>query len=458
MLGGGSSYLAATLGAVASCAILLTRLNRPLSVTLPFWTILAVFLVGYYVKFYWIVLDPDFLREAGQVIGSGYTAASLLSAFTLATIAFSSFCLAGWVFLGLSNKRQAQYYPETYRDVYRSAARFLIWVVPILMFLTFIVSYRTGILIVGVDSVHLPFRLAGFISYSRSVFIPGLLLVLVFCGDKGGVAFHKRIGIALLLLHGLSDVLLRSSRGRFIVLVLALGFLFLIKGKGLKPSESGVLLAGFLLTMMLAPIITEYRIYRIFSPRANMGEALIWGLQNVSAANTGVAGLFITGFRFVLLRVTGIEMLLVYTSLGAMPLGISALDVMRSPGGLSGYVSIDLLGVPASANTAFAVSLPGWFYLIGGTLAMAIGIIGYAALIWGLWNGLSRFRLRTLPAAQALMLMWVYFVTAEGTLDDQSFSFITLLASIFIFEWLVRRFEHSVRIKSSHQSWDQKYQ
>ena len=442
MLGGGSSYLAATMGAIASCAILLTRLSRPLNVTLPFWTILAVFLVGYYVKFYWIVLDPGLLRTPGQTIGSGYTTASLLSAFTLATIAFASFCLTGWVFLGLSNKQHSHYCVETYGAVYRSAARFLIWTVPILMLLTFIVSYRTGILIMGVDNVHLPFRLAGIISYSRSVFIPGLILVLVFCGDKGGVTFHKKMGIALLLLHGLSDALLRSSRGQFIMFVLALGFYFLLRGKALKRSESAILIGSVLLTPLLFLIITEYRAYRIFFPNASIIEALTSSIQSISSSNDGFVAIPIGGLRLVFMRVTGIEMLLAYTNQGVLPLGMGALDVISSPRGVTGYVTRDLLRVPEYANTAFAVSLPGWFYLVGGTVFMAIGIIGYVALIKGIWNSLKRFRLRTLPAAQALVLMWVYFVTVEGTLDDQWFSLITMVASVMLCEWLVRRFEH----------------
>lgn len=149
---------------------------------------------------------------------------------------------------------------------------------------------------------------------------------------------------------------------------------------------------------------------------------------------------------FILTRITGIEMLLYYTSVGVTPLGFGAFDIIRSPRGIAGYVTVDLFRTPEQANTSSAVSLPGWFYLVGGQGFMAIGIIFYVFLIGAIWNKLQKLRLRILPVAQALFLLWVYSVTVEGTLDSQIISFIALAASILICEWLVRYFEKRPRI------------
>jgi hypothetical protein len=443
VLDGGTGYLVTTLAAIVSCAVLLTRLKRPLAITLPFWTILAVFLIGYYAKFYWVALDPDLLMGAGEVFALAYSPTALVRAFRLATIAFASFCLTAWVLLGFSSKQGAPDRIELDVVVYRSVSRFLVWIIPVLMISTFSVAYVTKIMIMGAESVYLPFRLAGFIFYGRTVFIPALILSLIYCSDKGGERVLSRIGIALLLLHGLSDALLRSSRGQLFMAILALGFLFLLSGKRLNRSALGVLAAGFLLVLALAPILTEYRYYRVLSPDATIAQALVGGLQGGFATHTSFRDLLASGFRFGLMRVTGMEMLLVYTGYGVVPLGSKLLDVMQSPRGVAGYVTVELLGIPEYVNNSAAVSSVGWFYLWGGAIGVAVGIFVFVVSVWVLWIGLRRLRLRILPVAQALVLVWLYSATSDGLLDAQVLPLVTTLASSVACEWLVRRFEHS---------------
>jgi divalent metal cation (Fe/Co/Zn/Cd) transporter len=112
---------------------------------------------------------------------------------------------------------------------------------------------------------------------------------------------------------------------------------------------------------------------------------------------------------------------------------------------MAGYITVDILGVPVEAYTSVAVSLPGWFYLVGGTGFMAVGMFIYVLLVGAIWNKIRRLNLRILPVAHALFLFWAYSVAVEGTLDDQVFSFIAIAASIFICEWLIRYFEKMPR-------------
>jgi hypothetical protein len=143
------------------------------------------------------------------------------------------------------------------------------------------------------------------------------------------------------------------------------------------------------------------------------------------------------------MRVTGMEMLLVYTGYGVVPLGSKLLEIMQSPRGVAGYVTVELLGTPEYVNTSAAVSSVGWFYLWGGAVAVVAGIIGSVVLVWALWIGLRRLRLRILPVAQALVLVWLYSAASDGVLDAQALPLVTTFASIVACEWLVRRFEHS---------------
>jgi hypothetical protein len=240
---------------------------------------------------------------------------------------------------------------------------------------------------------------------------------------------------------------LRSSRGQLTVMVLALGFLFLVRGQRLKRLESGFLILGLLLTILVAPLITEYRNYRILVQSRNISEALDWSMKGGFTERTSIKDTFISGLRFVLVRITGIEMLISYASLDVTPLGTDVLRVLKSPRGMAGYVTVDLLGVPIEANTSAAVSLPGWFYLIGGGWFMAVGIFLYSAFVWALWICMRKLRMRARPVAQALFLLWVYSVTVEGTLDQQVFSFITMMLSIVVCEWLIKNFGNAFNKK-----------
>jgi hypothetical protein len=173
-------YLALTIISIASCALLLSRLNVSLDISLPTWTILGVFIIGYYLKFYWIVLDPEILKDMGDVIWQHYSQGSLVPAFRLTTLGFTSFCLSAWAFLRPSRRHRLWKRPELPRAVYRSAAKVLFWLSPILMASTFIFAYRTGILVMGRENVQLPLRLAGVFLYTRTILIPALLLVLIY--------------------------------------------------------------------------------------------------------------------------------------------------------------------------------------------------------------------------------------------------------------------------------------
>src|SRR6266516_4745072 len=47
-------YFWPTVLATVGCALLLSRLDRPADQTLPIWVILMTFMLGYYIKFYWV--------------------------------------------------------------------------------------------------------------------------------------------------------------------------------------------------------------------------------------------------------------------------------------------------------------------------------------------------------------------------------------------------------------------
>jgi hypothetical protein len=138
-------------------------------------------------------------------------------------------------------------------------------------------------------------------------------------------------------------------------------------------------------------------------------------------------------------------MVLTYTSIGPVPLGTSVLNIIQSGETLTTYSNKNVLRIPEYSNTALATSLVGWFYLVGGGLLVVIGMFLFVAFFDFIWNHMRWYRLRMLPAAQALILMWLLFVSSEGTIDSQGYFLVVILTSLLFCEWLMKRIEHSIK-------------
>jgi hypothetical protein len=230
-------YLSLTMASIFACCLLLSRLlNRPLQSTLPIWVIFGVFILAYYLKFYWLVFFPELGLGMHPLFASlFYSTFALISSYATTTYAFGSFCIVSWFLIGkpkAEHSREESGVGGKKEDVGRKIInyRFVIFatllIVVCLMLVTGYITYITGISVMSAAPVYLPFRLAGIIFYTRTVFIPALLLLLVWCGMRSERYIWTNIGLTLLLIHGLSDMVLRSSRGGLAGVLLALGFLF----------------------------------------------------------------------------------------------------------------------------------------------------------------------------------------------------------------------------------------
>ena len=74
----------------------------------------------------------------------------------------------------------------------------------------------------GAETVTLSFRMGGWILYTRTTLIPGLILLLIWCSDNGRLKKYFILGIILFLIHGITESLLTSSRGFVLILILDL--------------------------------------------------------------------------------------------------------------------------------------------------------------------------------------------------------------------------------------------
>lgn len=424
-------YSALTLASLLACLLLLSVLNRPLEITAPVWLFLVLFLGAYYFKLYWMLNEPkivstvwfphlDWIVDSPEIVVSGYATT---------TYAFIAFSLTAWLCIVLAKPLRAS--SPKRRIHYVAVASHLQWVISFLMAVTSYLMYITGIAIMGAESVYLPFRLAGLIYYTRVALIPALLLLLIWCSDEADLRKYVRAGIILLCLHGLSDILLRGSKGALLLLFISLGFLFLVTGRMTAPRAWFMISIG-VLNILLWPLILNYRYLRdptrgiIHTVVGAMGS--VWqGEYPVSEALSGM----LTG---VLSRFTGIEGLLASVGVGFEPIGFTKLfDPM-----VERIFTIEVLGYSRDAIHGSAPGLLGWFYIVGGHYLAVVGSVSFVVLTWYFWCFLRKVRLICRPVAQALFLGLVFGLAMDGMLNYLGVGVVTTVGSIGVCELLVR--------------------
>lgn len=452
------TYFSLTIVSIVALCLLLFRLNRPLEFTLLFWTILIFFVVAYYFKFYWILLFPATGKFVPpNTVSLLHSKSALISAFTVTTYAFSAFCLTSWFLIGKLIKRpKKSYFKKVSMHTnsvasYRSVASVLLLITPFLIISTSFIMYKTGISVMSSDSVYLPFRLAGWIFYSRILLIPAFLLLLIWCSEQADQRKWVIAGFALLLLEGLGDMVLRSSRGGLALLLLPLGFLFLISGHKIRKLYLMFIAGGLVLVMILFPVISKYRYLRS-GTSGNIVSLLSESTEIVKADFSTLSEILVSGGISVLQRFSGVEMLLILAGLDIQPLGWHVWDVLNTPGGIPHYVTFDILRFPSRSIVSVGPSLVGWFYLVGGNALVVVGIGVFTLIVFLLWRMLFWMRLRSLPVAQSLFLMFLLTVVMGGRLFSLTLPLLSLSGSIGACEWLMRQTDSKKRYVFSRRT------
>ncbi|MCK5509069.1 MAG: hypothetical protein KAI50_11200 [Desulfobacterales bacterium] len=427
-------YLGLTFISIFACCLLLTRLNPPLQKKLPIWIIFAVFMVAYYFKFYLLICNPEILRD-GWVERNLYflvqSPTVIFETFATISYAFIVFCITAWFLLG--NARSLQMETLKRRINYRSAISILQWFIPILMGVTTYVMYITGICRMGADNPKLPFHLAGWIFYIQSTLIPSLLLLLIWSSDKTGLRKHFNFGVILLFMHGVSAMLLRSSRGAILSSFIALIVLFLVTD---RVTKKRVQLFGivFLITIILFPVISSYRYMRAADLSGSIVPLFVESVINISSVESFSFFKMINDVIVsIVFRFTGADSLFHIIGANLSPLYTDAFNVS-----VTRFFTVDVIGFPPEAIHGSAPSFLGWVYIVGGNGLVMISIFGFTVFAWMFWRILPKLKLRCMPVAQALFLMWIFSSFSEGVLDRLYLKVLVMAGSIAACEWLIR--------------------
>lgn len=415
---------------IFACCVLLTRLASSFKENLPIWTIFSVFIVAYYLKFYLIIIFSSSIEMLPyyKYVRSGEI---LYKTFISLSYAFLVFCLTSWVLIGRAKPIKYNLLPG--KVDYRSLIVCLELTIVFLIITTGGIMFVYGIGRMSATNVYLPFRLAGWIFHIRFTFLPFLILLLIWCSDRMHLRKHFLFGMTLLVMHGLTEMLLRASRGSLLIIFIMLMMMFVITGQLTKKRLRLFFMIMFS-TVLAWPFITTYRFLRTVSDVTSVAGPLQLALSNVLMSWASFTRFFTASFINLLNRFVGVDALMIaMTSNKKLGLKVFSVPVHE-------YFTISVAGHSSRASTSFAPSLLGWFYLVGGEVMVAVGICLYVYLIWVIWNALSRSKLYCLPVAQAYYLFLVFTITSSGFPEKVSLMVMVTAGTIAVSEWIMRLF------------------
>ena len=434
-----SDYLIYSVLAVSSCVVLLSQIKSYGTYYSAIWLTLGVFLVVYFVRFYWIAVDPLPVKTMlhTPVYNNMIQDAALFQGFRVSVISFIMLSVSISIMIFFSRDRKDNLVNQrgaiTSFDWFNIKA--LIIFLPVLMLALAFISHKYHIGEMGADSGEpLPFRLKGVIFYARFIMLPLLIIFLIYLSERSGHKIVARFGVLFLLSHGVIDMLLRGSRSG--LLLSALLLVFLVMSGGLKLHRNEKFLAVFVLIvgLFMVPIMTEYRAYRVVE-HLPVVEAI---LTSISAIGNEWWGTLLSGIEFVLFRMPGIEAVSAIIGMDTVPLGMHAGEVFQSKQGVAGYLTHDVYLITRDANTLAAPGFIGWFYLVAGVPAAAIGSVMFAVIVVMGWRLLNDKYFICLPVARTFFLWMLFHALTEGTLDSMLYMLVVGMLTIFMIEFFMR--------------------
>ncbi len=439
------SYVLYTLIAISSSALLLGQLNSFSRQFSAVWLGFVIFIVVYFVRFYWIVLEPLSVRIMlpTPVYYKMVQDSALFKSFTLSVISFSAFSISAAILLYLfRNGKDTELTNElSDSNLHWLVAKGLLIVLPPLMIVLGVIAYTYNIGQMGVDSGEpLPYRLKGVVFYARFTMIPLMIILAVYLSGRSGHAIATRLGVTLLLVHGLTDMLLRGSRSSLLLVILLL--FFLVISGGLKLHRNEKILAFFvaILGLFMVPVMTDFRMQRVTEHLAIM-DAMSASLFKIGSEGWAT---LLAGIEFVFFRITGIEAVAAISGMDGEPLGRHAIDIVRSKQGIAGYLTHELYNIPITAHHLSAPGFVGWFYLVGGIPAITIGSVVFATLCVVGWRLLDNRVLIGNVVARTFFLWMLFHALTEGTLDSMGYMLAVGVVSILGLEILMRLVRRAV--------------
>lgn len=408
------------------------------------WMVILVFLSSYCVKLFLIVVSPESPVVLGMVprVGLGefdyplliidvllLTAAGI-TAFSVAVLAVPAFV----AYPGLVP------IPNADRVGRRSLIALLV-VALILSLVSGWVSYRFDIGLMGSEiRAILPYRLRGIVFYLRNYFLTGLLLLTVYLAYRRSYRGLAWIAIGLLVLNGVADLAIRSSKASILAPLLYLAFLIIASGVKIRVRHVVLTVAISVPLLILLPYFNTLRTFRL------SGQGVWESIASAAvSADFHPVELLLRGFTWVIYRLPGVDILTAILGHHASPVGDQWFEIFSRPNGIAGYLTNDVFLTPVSHPHLAAPGYFGWWYLLLGVPGVVLGGASLGLFVRIAWPLTLKLATHTAVLTRVFVLMLLFTALTEGTVDSMLKMFLAMLFTVLTLEGFIRmavRFNH----------------
>jgi hypothetical protein len=415
------------------CGLFLLRIRVVSYRTLMPILVASVLIIAYPLRAYFFALtswDPvglgalSYLRNWVLVLSSRM----LFDAYEMSMIGLCTFFLSFFVLMrGRGHGRHASEW-----RVGLSSKRMisLLWhALAITVFFTVslnLIALRLGILVMGAEPPHLPYRLTGIIATLRIFFGSNLLLLLLFFALKLRANTLARTVVTVMLLHGVLLAVVSASRGALVTWmvnpVLLLVTMREHEHKDTHPLKwKWVILALAVLCVSLVahPLITAYR-GAVVSKRLTTSEALRSATDfTIDAIKNDPLEVLSASVGTISARIVGLEQLVLLKEVVGTPNPTAmwhSLSVRNQ--NISAYYTHEHLRLE-DYGSALTPGLMGTFWLLGGLPMIVIGMVCFSVLMFAM-NALYGLYVPLViaPVTLAAFANSAANIASEGTLFE----------------------------------------
>ncbi len=406
----------------ASMVFLVRRRNDQ---SIALLTFLSVFSVAYYLGLFRIVANPEWILLAPIPVVA--TVDGVMAVFRLITYCFTA-SVASYSIVPILRVRPRYCFVEATNLIGKNFGFLLVFVLSLIV-VTSLVMMKTGIAVMGGESVELPFRLAGIIFYTRAIVIPGILLVLITTADTKKEKVSMVLVCLVYVVFSFTDTILRASRGSLIYGIMNVGLLCLSTGR-LYWSRVYMALTVVLVSGLVWPVVTEYRALRTRSLYAGID---LKGIEDTGKLAGTVNINPVEGINMVVDRITGSNSLLATATSRADLEYELFLD-----GSVTRFYTNRVLGFPVRNIHSSSPSMIGWLYIAGGACSAVVGVSIILILCLAVEKYIIESRLRARHVIRVLCCVEMIRLLTGGVFEALPERVLTIIAVAIICETIMR--------------------
>ena len=396
----------------------------------PFGVFFIYIHCSYIFKFFVILLYPTCLNFAYPKLD--YSSLREDSFYTALTCVFLSLIgLVAAYFLSLlfipfeATDSRANRYSKTFSDRHLYFAGLISTAI-------FIVCYSTvhslGFFAGNVSA--LPWRLGGVLNLALEITFPALILYIIWCASTdSSLKRWTYFSYAMLLLHTIAQVFLRTSKGVVFHITLLL-FLLHINS---KPNQR---LGKLIWALLVLGGVVSFQFGYVFRSTRASDSRISDSVAEISAHENLFGH---DGLMRILMRFPGAETILGIVNRHDVYLGWDAVDELSRKRHLTGYFSNSFHRIPESSAVGMAPGPLGLPYIVFGEIGVLVGIIVIILLLRILWRVSDLDSVRAKPLIKCLISYFICTSIQEGTWDlSVTTTFPVLLFTCLLCETLHR--------------------